>query len=272
MFISEIQDIPSFSKGEEEKLRDKAKKTQRISADQKERLILANLKLVIRIAVEYKDFGVDLEDLINEGNIGLMQAVDRYKPEKGRFPYYASLWIRQKITRFLSNYSRPIRIPVLQRTSYSKILKFIASYKEKHMHPPSEETIAESLGLSVKRVRTILTSISYFYSLEQSVDSKLSPDDSENTLSKIIPDEKYVSPDICIREKEKMVFLNEMLAKLNEKEQSVIKNRFGIGCSPLTLAEVGVKIQLTRERVRQIEEKALAKMKDYCSKNKIELF
>lgn len=268
LFMSEIRNIPLLSPEEIASVPDRLAKGGETAAEIKNRLVMANLRLVAKIAMEYQHFGVDLEDLINEGNMGLMRAVDFYKPSKGKFPYYASLWIRQRITRYLSNCGRTIRIPVLQQAIYSKVLKFISAHKEKYSHTPSVESIALALKLSALRVKKVIESAATYYYLDQQTEV----DGSAQTLGEFIPDESVVHGGQNIESEEKAKYLKAMFSCLNKREQIIIINRFGINCSRLTLSEVGKKVSLTRERVRQLEVKAIAKMKKYCQINKIVLF
>ena len=268
LFMSEIRNIPLLSPEEIASVPDRLAKGGETAAEIKNRLVMANLRLVAKIAMEYQHCGVDLEDLINEGNMGLMRAVDFYKPSKGKFPYYASLWIRQRITRYLSNCGRTIRIPVLQQAIYSKVLKFISAHKEKYSHTPSVESIALALKLSALRVKKVIESAATYYYLDQQTEV----DGSAQTLGEFIPDESVVHGGQNIESEEKAKYLKAMFSCLNKREQIIIINRFGINCSRLTLSEVGKKVSLTRERVRQLEVKAIAKMKKYCQINKIVLF
>jgi RNA polymerase primary sigma factor len=235
--------------------------TRRKGMEARETLIKANLRLVVKIANEYKGLGLDLGDLINEGNIGLMKAVDKYKSDKGaKLSYYASFWIRQCITRGLSNIGRTIRLPTGAIAQKIKILKFIEKYKDLNRSEPDEEDIAKELGLSVERVR-LLSEAAFTL---PSINVKIATDAGDSdTLERgdLIEDVKIGSPDVLAENSDTNAAIDKCLSKLKPRERLIVERRFGLGnIKSETLESIGDDFGLTRERIRQIETMALRKM------------
>jgi RNA polymerase primary sigma factor len=223
----------------------------------KDELIKANLRLVVSIAKKYVNRGLTLLDLIQEGNIGLMKAADRYESGKGtKFSTYSTWWIRQRITRAILDQARTIRLPVHLIEESTRISRIYTKFMREKGREPVPEEISKIMGLSVLRVNEILRAIQEPVSLETPILSE------EKELKDVIIDEKSVSPFKTLENNEASNRIEEVLSSLTEREEKIIRMRFGIGVSTEhTLEEVGKYFNLTRERIRQIEIKALKKLR-----------
>ena len=226
--------------------------------------IASNLRLVIKIARSYENLGLDLEDLISEGNIGLVSAVDRFDPEKGaKFSTYAGFWIRQRIMRALSNHSSIIRMPCYLKQLYLNYLKYLEAYQEKHDKKPSIKEISKFLNITERKVKEMLEAASSIISL----DCKISEDNDGDTYAEVIKDERSDDPLKCLSTKNTTEVIDRALQELDPRERKIIRKRFGLdGDKPNTLEEIGVMFSVTRERIRQIERVALLKFKKEYSK------
>tara|TARA_A100001201_G_scaffold51829_1_gene51363 strand:+ start:15056 stop:15904 length:849 start_codon:yes stop_codon:yes gene_type:complete len=226
--------------------------------------IASNLRLVIKIARSYENLGLDLEDLISEGNIGLVSAVDRFDPEKGaKFSTYAGFWIRQRIMRALSNHSSIIRMPCYLKQLYLNYLKYLEAYQEKHDKKPSIKEISEFLNITERKVKEMLEAASAIISL----DCKISEDNDGDTYAEVIKDERSDDPLKSLSTKNTTEVIDRALQELDPRERKIIRKRFGLdGDKPNTLEEIGAMFSVTRERIRQIERVALLKFKKEYSK------
>ncbi|HUJ19385.1 MAG TPA: sigma-70 family RNA polymerase sigma factor [Nitrospirota bacterium] len=223
----------------------------------KDELIKANLRLVVSIAKKYVNRGLTLLDLIQEGNIGLMKAADRYESGKGtKFSTYSTWWIRQRITRAILDQARTIRLPVHLIEESTRISRIYTKFMREKGREPSPEEVSKLMGLSVTRVNEILRAIQEPVSLETPILSE------EKELKDVIIDEKSISPFKTLENNEASNRIEEVLSSLTEREEKIIRMRFGIGLgTEHTLEEVGKFFNLTRERIRQIEIKALKKLR-----------
>jgi len=223
----------------------------------KDELIKANLRLVVSIAKRYVNRGLTLLDLIQEGNIGLMKAADRYESGKGtKFSTYSTWWIRQRITRAILDQARTIRLPVHLIEESTRISRIFTKFMRERGREPSPEEVAKIMGLSAVRVNEILRAIQEPVSLETPILSE------EKELKDVIIDEKAISPFKTLENREAYGRIEQVLSSLTEREEKIIRMRFGIGVSSEhTLEEVGKYFNLTRERIRQIEIKALRKLR-----------
>ncbi|MCQ2378592.1 MAG: RNA polymerase sigma factor RpoD/SigA [Victivallaceae bacterium] len=257
--MSEIARIPLVNKKEEAELADAIHGgDDDRHEDARTTLIKANLRLVVKIAHDFKGLGLPLLDLISEGNIGLMRAVEKFDPSKGaKFSSYAAWWIKQSMRRALANQSRTIRIPVQSAGKINKIKTVRMRLTEELGREPTDAEIAEHLDFSERTVSGLrladLRTISLHDPIQQG---------EEGEFQDIIPDRHAMTPDQIIGDVESVFRLMDLLDKLEERERKILEMRFGLrGSRPLTLEEVSQEIGRTRERVRQIQNQALTKLK-----------
>ena len=255
MYLQEIGQTPLLTPAEEVSL---AKRIEVGDMEARAQLVKANLKLVVSVAKKYTKRGLSLLDLIQEGNQGLIRAVQKFKYQKGfKFSTYAMWWIRQAITRALADQSRTIRIPVHMVETINRIRKVARSLTQKLGREANTEEIALECGMPLEKVAQILKTAQDPVSLENPICS-----DEDSSLGDFIPDHGAISPthevsSIMLKEK-----ILEVLHTLSERENRVIRYRFGIGVdNQMTLEEVGKKFGVTRERIRQIEAKALLRLR-----------
>lgn len=230
------------------------------SAEARETLIVGNLRLVVKIAHNFKSLGIPLSDLISEGNIGLMKAVEKFKPDKGaKFSSYAAWWIKQSMRRAIANQSRVIRIPVQSAAKINKIQKISLVLAEKLGRIPTEQEIADELGITIRSINTLKSTASAGI---VSLNAMFQEGGDEGTLNDVLADMSQFSPDQELDAAEVKKLLRDVINnKLKEREKLIIMLRYGMnGEEPKTLEEVSDIVGRTRERVRQIQHQALRKI------------
>jgi RNA polymerase primary sigma factor len=263
LYLREIGKIPLLSSEEELAL------AQRVVAgdkNAKDQMAEANMRLVVSIAKRYVGRGLDLLDLIQEGNTGLLRAVEKFDPDKGfKFSTYATWWIRQAITRAIADQARTIRIPVHMVETINKLLRTQRRTQELNREPTNEE-IAKEMEIDVDKVEHIMKIKQDISSL----DASIRDDEEDSVLADFIEDEDTVSPEESATGQLLKEQVKDMLGALTEREQKILKLRFGLedGKSH-TLEEVGQEFSVTRERIRQIEAKALAKLRKHRDAKKL---
>lgn len=254
-YLKEIGRVPLLTSGEEIEL---AEQIENGDQKAKKRLTEANLRLVVSIAKRYVGRGMHFLDLIQEGNVGLIKAVEKFDHTKGfKFSTYATWWIRQAITRAIADQARTIRIPVHMVETINRLKKVQSQLLHENGVEPSEEVIAEKMGLSVERVREIMRVAQEPVSME----TPIGPEE-DSRLMDFIRDEEALAPDDAALKTITNEDIDSVLKTLTPREEAVIRLRFGLKDGRChTLEEVGSEFQVTRERIRQIEAKALRKLR-----------
>jgi RNA polymerase primary sigma factor len=224
----------------------------------RERMITANLRLVVKIARDYEHLGLPLLDLINEGNIGLMKAVTRFDPTKGaKFSTYSSWWIKQSIKRALANQSKTIRLPVHLVDKIAHMRRLALKLQEELGREPTDEEVAQEMGVKPRRVTEWRNAALRPTSLDAPVG-----DDDTHRLGDIVPDERGEDPYEQLQQRTILDKLGELVDRLHPREATILRFRFGLdGGSERTLEEVGEKFGVTRERIRQLQNLALTKLR-----------
>ncbi len=264
LYLREIGKIPLLTAEEELKLAHEV-----VAGDQgaKDKMAEANMRLVVSIAKRYVGRGLDLLDLIQEGNTGLLRAVEKFDPDKGfKFSTYATWWIRQAITRAIADQARTIRIPVHMVETINKLLRTQRRLTQELNREPTNEEIAAAMEIEVEKVEHIMKIKQDISSL----DASIRDDEEDSVLADFIEDEDTISPEESATNQLLKEQVKDMLSGLTEREQKIIKLRFGLedGKSH-TLEEVGQEFAVTRERIRQIEAKALAKLRKHRDAKKL---
>lgn len=256
MYLREIGQYDLLSREEEIKLAEAAANGSQKAKDD---LVNHNLRLVVSIAKRYMGRGLTLLDLIQEGNMGLIKAVDKYDVSKGfKFSTYATYWIKQAISRAVMDQTRNIRIPVHIIELMSNIKKVERDFQQAHGREPKEAEVAAVLGIEVKKVKEAYTWMKDTTSLDIMVG-----DDEDTTVGSFIEDESVVPAFAAIEENDRTTAIRNILDTLNDREKMVIVRRFGIGLDRAeTLDEIGKELGLSRERIRQIEAAALRKLRN----------
>lgn len=255
LYLAQISQYPLLTKKEEIALSAKIRKGDK---EAKERMINSNLRLVVKIARAYVDIGVPLLDLISEGNIGLVKAVERFDPAKGgKFSTYGSFWIKQAIKRALANQGKTIRLPVYLGDKISKLRRVGSSLSGELGREASDEEIAEEMGMKASKVRRLKQAAKR----PTSLDAPVGTEDS-TTVGELVRDETVLDPFQILSTKSRNKEIADLLAGLNERERAILGKRFGLdGSDPVTLEMLGDKMGVTRERIRQLEKAALSKMR-----------
>ena len=266
LYLREIGKIPLLSNEEEVDLAYRIVKGEKKAKD---KMVEANMRLVVSIAKRYSGRGLDFLDLIQEGNTGLLRAVEKFDPDKGfKFSTYATWWIRQAITRAIADQARTIRIPVHMVETINKVLRATRKLTNELNREPTVEEIAKEMGMEPEKIDYVMKIKQDIASLDATVGRD--GDDEDSVLGDFIEDEGRVSPEDAAAAQMLKEQIAEILSSLSEREQKVVKLRFGIGGGrPHTLEEVGAEFSVTRERIRQIEAKALSKLRKHKDTKKL---
>ncbi len=255
IYLREIAEVPLLTRAEELKLAYRVRKK-----DPKARMhmIRANLRLVVKIAHDYANLGLPIQDLISEGNIGLMKAVERFDPRRGvKLSTYAAWWIKQSIKRALANQSKTIRLPVHVVDKLSRMRKMSAKLAEVLGREPTDDELAEEIGMPRHKIAQLKVVSLRPSSLDAPVG-----DDDRGAFGDIVADESALDPSEVLRDKALRRDVKELLDELDERERVIIMTRFGLdGSKPMTLEMIGKKFNVTRERIRQIQNIALHKIR-----------
>ncbi len=260
-YLQEISKYDLISVEEEVELARRIKKGDK---EAMEKLIRANLRFVVSVAKQYQNQGLSLPDLINEGNLGLIKAAEKFDETRGfKFISYAVWWIRQSIMQAINEQSRIVRLPLNQVSSLTKYKKAIQDFEQKYHRKPTEEELAELLETTEEKIKKTASASGKAISVDAPF-----VEDEDNTLLDVLVNEDAEKADDKLMKESLRIEIERALATLTERERDIIKLSFGIGTEPISLEEVGERYGLTRERVRQIREKALKKLRN-TSRSKI---
>jgi RNA polymerase primary sigma factor len=255
LYLREIAKTPLLTIAQETELAERIK-----MGDEKARthMIQANLRLVVKIAQDYSGYGLSLNDLISEGNIGLMHAVERFDPEKGgKLSTYGAWWIKQSIKRALANQSKTIRLPIHMVDKIARMRRISSSLAESLGREPSDEELAQELGLPRQKIAMLKQASQRPTSLDAPVN-----EGDATEYGEIISDETAANPLDALADKNLFEEIGGLLSILNDRERRIIDERFGLsGLKPMLLEDVGREFGVSRERIRQLQNSALAKMR-----------
>jgi len=265
IYFKEINSIPMLSREEEKNIAQIAAAGNKAARD---RLVNANLRFVVTIAKKYQGLGLPLEDLVSEGNIGLINAADRFDVDKGyHFISYAVWWIRQSIMSALCEKSRMIRLPINRASDLVKIEKAGKLIEEQQSPEEKAGEIAELLNMKKDHVMSLLNISKEILSLDNPVcKHQVSP------LKDLVEDIKYSGPDKDAEESFMKIDIKNILDTLEKDEADIIRCHYGLGRQPMSLKEIGVRYNLSKERIRQIEEKALSRLRNPVRANRLEAY
>ena len=258
LYLRDAVETPLLNAKEEVEL---ARRIQKGDDVAREHMIRANLRLVIKIAREYEDYGLPLLDLVNEGNIGLMRAVERFDPDRGaKLSTYAAWWIKQSIKRALSNQSKSIRLPIHIVQELARMKKAEVRLESEFGRPATDVELAGELESDVDDIRRWREAAAVGAT---SLDAPIGNDPESNRIADVIADESAVMPWAGVSESSNAELMRELVGSLNAREQIILNQRFALeGGDPRTLEQIGVDFGLTRERIRQLEAAALRKLRD----------
>ena len=261
-YLHAIGREPLLTVDEEVELARRIKQGDKSALD---RLVRANLRFVVSVAKQYHNQGVELTDLISEGNLGLVKAAEKFDETRGfKFISYAVWWIRQAIQQAIPEQSRVVRLPQNRLGEISKVRKAMLDFEQEFMRQPSNEELAEILGMSVEKIADALS----YNSLSLSLDAPFGGEEDDGCLLDVVSSSDAPRPDELLSRNESLAIeVQRVLSQLEEREREVLQKSFGIGCSEMTLEEIAEEYNLTRERVRQIKEKAVRRLKGQRSQS-----
>ena len=258
-YLQEIGHKDLITVDEEVELAQRIKKGDQAALD---KLVSANLRFVVSVAKQYQNQGLSLPDLIDEGNLGLIKAAQKFDETRGfKFISYALWWIRQSILQALAEQSRIVRLPLNQVGSLNKIGKALSRFEQENERRPSASELADELNVPVDKISDTMK----VSGRHVSVDAPF-VDGEDNSLLDVLPNDDSPMADAELNQESLSKEVNRALDQLNPRERDILKMFFGIGCQEMTLEEIGAKFDLTRERVRQIKEKAIRRLKGQKSK------
>lgn len=253
-YLQEISREALLTTEEEVELAQKIRKGDSLALD---RLTRANLRFVVSVAKQYQNQGLSLPDLINEGNLGLIKAAQKFDETRGfKFISYAVWWIRQSILQALAEQARIVRLPLNQVGSLNRINKALSRFEQENERRPSAEELSKELDIPVDKISDTLK----VSARHVSVDAPFS-DDEDGSLLDVLPNDDAPEADSSLNKESLSQEIDRALARLNERERDVVKRFFGIGCDEMSLDEISEELNLSRERVRQIKEKAIRQLK-----------
>jgi RNA polymerase primary sigma factor len=263
LYLRDLRKLTTMSEEEEKEL---AERISRGDRDARQKMIEANLRLVVKIARKYAISGVSMLDLIEEGNIGLIRAVEKFDLSKNcRFSTYATWWIKQSIERAILNYSRIVRLPVHVSSRIRKVSKVMHDYLEREGREPTEEELHTSTDIPMSFIRNLM----FVVTRTDSIDSLL--DEEENvTMEDFLPDRSIDEPLSVLEQTKRIEYIASWLDTLRDDEKRVIILRYGLdGAEPQTLESIGKLFGVTRERIRQIEHKSIGKLQKVVRRKNI---
>lgn len=266
IYLNEISSIPLLSKEEEVELSVEIIKGNKLA---KEKMIKSNLRLVISIAKKYLHKGLPLSDLVNEGNIGLLKAVEKFDHTKGfKFSTYATWWIRQAIERAVTNQCRTVRIPVHMTESINRVLKAQSEFQQENGREPSLLELSTICNMSLSALKKVFDAMKQDTSIDKSIG-----DDDNSSLHEIIPDENEgIDPYKLAESKNLKEVIEKWIGFLTKTEREIIIKRYGLfNNEPETLETIGDSLGITRERVRQIEKRVINKLKSFLKTKNIKV-
>ena len=256
-YLAEISRFPLLSQDEEVALAQAVARGGEEGEKAKEKMVNSNLRFVVSVAKQYQHHGVGLTDLINEGNIGLLKAVERYDVTRGfKFISYAVWWIRQSILQAIAEQSRLIRVPLNQVGSVNRVNKAQAQFEQRQERSATDDELAQELDKTIDEISEAMK----LAGRTVSVDAPFA-EGEENSLLDVLPNNDSPMADSNLNQESLAKEVERVLEQLNPRDREILKMFFGIGCQEMTLEEIGAKFDLTRERVRQIKEKAIRQLK-----------
>ena len=261
-YLSDINKYPMITPEEETEL---SVRIQKGDEEAFRRLVEANLRFVVSVSKLYQGHGLPLSDLINEGNIGLMRAAWKFDHTRGfKFISYAVWWIRQSILQAIADQARMVRLPLNKVGNISKVMKAKSAFLQENEREPSNAELAELVDLTPAKIGEALRISSGTLSVDMPFG-----EEADSTLLDVVPDETVASPDAGLASESLRSDLEDAMKILTEREREILKLSFGIGCQEMTLEEIGLEFNLTRERVRQLKEKAIRRMSKSSVKERL---